>query len=95
MISPEASKSVPEAQTRSGPPRPSRRPRRRAAVKILWMRRRAPGRRPVPEAFHPPSRKALQWKWIQRRAEVLTDVDEESPVTLAANEIAEGKVKVC
>lgn len=26
---------------------------------------------------------------------VLTDVDEESPVTLAANEIAEGKVKIC
>lgn len=28
-------------------------------------------------------------------AEKLTDVDEESPVTIAANEIAEGKVKVC
>lgn len=27
--------------------------------------------------------------------QVLTDVKEESPVTLAANEIAEGKVKVC
>ena len=27
--------------------------------------------------------------------EVLTNVNEESPVTLAANEIAEGKVKVC
>ena len=26
---------------------------------------------------------------------VLTDVDELSPVTLAANEIAEGKVKIC
>lgn len=26
---------------------------------------------------------------------VLTDVKEESPVTLAANEIAEGKVKPC
>jgi len=26
---------------------------------------------------------------------VLTDVQEESPVTLAANEIAEGKVKIC
>ena len=25
----------------------------------------------------------------------LTDVKEESPVTLAANEIAEGKVKIC
>ena len=25
----------------------------------------------------------------------LTNVDEESPVTLAANEIAEGKVKIC
>ena len=28
-------------------------------------------------------------------AEKLTDVDEESPVTIAANEIAEGKVNVC
>ena len=28
-------------------------------------------------------------------AETKTDVDEESPVTLAANEIAEGKVKIC
>ena len=27
--------------------------------------------------------------------EVLTDVDEEAPVTIAANEIAEGKVTVC
>lgn len=27
--------------------------------------------------------------------QVLTNVKEESPVTLAANEIAEGKVKVC
>ena len=27
--------------------------------------------------------------------EVLADADEESPVTLAANEIAEGKVNVC
>lgn len=28
-------------------------------------------------------------------AEVLTDVEERSTVTLATNEIAEGKVKVC
>ncbi len=28
-------------------------------------------------------------------SKALTDVDELSPVTLAANEIAEGKVKVC
>ena len=28
-------------------------------------------------------------------AEVKTDVKEESPVTLAANEIAEGKVEIC
>ena len=28
-------------------------------------------------------------------SEVLTDVDEEAPVTLAANEIAEGKVTIC
>ena len=26
---------------------------------------------------------------------ILTDVDEEAPVTLAANEIAEGKVRAC
>ena len=26
---------------------------------------------------------------------LLTDVDEKSPVTLAANEIAEGKVEIC
>ncbi len=32
---------------------------------------------------------------ISAGSEVLTDVDEESPVTLAANEIAEGKVRVC
>lgn len=28
-------------------------------------------------------------------AEVLTDVEEDSPVTKAANEIAEGKVTIC
>ena len=32
---------------------------------------------------------------IANGQEILTDVDEESPVTLAANEIAEGKVKIC
>ena len=33
---------------------------------------------------------------IANRSKLLTGVDEESPVTLAANEIAEGKVKeVC
>lgn len=31
---------------------------------------------------------------IATGSEILTDVDEEAPVTLAANEIAEGKVKV-
>ena len=32
---------------------------------------------------------------IANGQEILTDVDEESPVTLAANEIAEGKVTIC
>ena len=32
---------------------------------------------------------------IANGQEILTDVNEESPVTLAANEIAEGKVTVC
>ncbi len=32
---------------------------------------------------------------IATGAEVLTDADEESAVTLAANEIAEGEVKIC
>lgn len=32
---------------------------------------------------------------IAAGSEALTDVKEESPVTLAANEIAEGKVKPC
>ena len=32
---------------------------------------------------------------IAAGAKVLTDVKEESPVTLAANEIAEGKVTIC
>lgn len=32
---------------------------------------------------------------IAAGSETLTDVKEESPVTLAANEIAEGKVKPC
>ncbi len=31
---------------------------------------------------------------IAAGSEILTDVDEEAPVTLAASEIAEGKVKV-
>jgi DNA-directed RNA polymerase subunit omega len=32
---------------------------------------------------------------IASGSEKLTDKDEESPVTLAADEIAEGKVKIC
>ena len=32
---------------------------------------------------------------IRAGSEILTDVDEEAPVTLAANEIAEGKVRAC
>ena len=32
---------------------------------------------------------------IANGSKVLTDVKEEAPVTLAANEIVEGKVKVC
>ena len=32
---------------------------------------------------------------IATGSEILTDEDDESPVTLAADEIAEGKVKVC
>ena len=38
---------------------------------------------------------AKRARQIADGAEKLTDVDEESPVTIAANEIAEGKVKVC
>ena len=38
---------------------------------------------------------AKRARQIANGSEVLTDVDEESPVTLAANEIAEGKVTVC
>lgn len=38
---------------------------------------------------------AKRARQIADGAEVLTDVNEESPVTLAANEIAEGKVKIC
>ena len=38
---------------------------------------------------------AKRARQIADGAEVLTDVDEEAPVTLAANEIAEGKVTVC
>ena len=38
---------------------------------------------------------AKRARQIAAGKEVLTDVDEESPVTLAANEIAEGKVKIC
>lgn len=37
------------------------------------------------------SRRARQ---IANDAEVMTDVDEENPVTLATNEIAEGKVTI-
>ena len=38
---------------------------------------------------------AKRARQIADGSEVLTDANEESPVTLAANEIAEGKVKVC
>ena len=38
---------------------------------------------------------AKRARQIADGAEVLTDVDEDAPVTLAANEIAEGKVTVC
>ena len=37
---------------------------------------------------------AKRARQIASGSEKLTDVDEESPVTLAANEIAEGKVKI-
>lgn len=38
---------------------------------------------------------AKRARQIASGSETLTDVKEESPVTLAANEIAEGKVTVC
>ena len=38
---------------------------------------------------------AKRARQIADGSSVLTDVQEESPVTLAANEIAEGKVKIC
>ena len=38
---------------------------------------------------------AKRARQIADGAEKLTDVDEESPVTIAANEIAEGKVEIC
>ncbi len=38
------------------------------------------------------SRRARQ---IAKGEEVLTDVEDKSPVTIAANEIAEGKVEIC
>ena len=38
---------------------------------------------------------ARRARQIANGDEILTNVDEESPVTLAANEIAESKVKVC
>ena len=38
---------------------------------------------------------ARRARQIAAGAEVKTDVKEESPVTLAANEIAEGKVEIC
>lgn len=37
---------------------------------------------------------AKRARQIAQGSEILTDVDEESPVTLAANEIGEGKVKI-
>ena len=39
--------------------------------------------------------RARRARQIAAGAEVKTDVKEESPVTLAANEIAEGKVEIC
>ena len=38
---------------------------------------------------------AKRARQIADGSSVLTDVQEESPVTLAANEIAEGKVNIC
>ena len=38
---------------------------------------------------------ARRARQIAAGAEVKTDVKEESPVTLAANEIAEGKAEIC
>ena len=38
---------------------------------------------------------AKRARQIADGAEILTDVKEEAPVTIAANEIAEGKVTVC
>ena len=38
---------------------------------------------------------ARRARQIANGDEVLTDVDEESPVTLATNEISEGKVTIC
>ena len=38
---------------------------------------------------------ARRARQIAEGAEALTKVKEEAPVTLAANEIAEGKVKIC
>lgn len=38
---------------------------------------------------------ARRARQIASGAEAKTDVKEESPVTLAANEIAEGKVEIC
>lgn len=38
---------------------------------------------------------AKRARQIADGAKVLTDVKEEAPVTLAANEIAEGKVTIC
>ena len=38
---------------------------------------------------------AKRARQIADGSEVLTNVQEESPVTLAANEIAGGKVKIC
>lgn len=37
---------------------------------------------------------AKRARQIASGSEILTDVDEEAPVTLAANEIAEGKVTI-
>lgn len=37
---------------------------------------------------------ARRARQIAEGKEILTDVDEQAPVTIAANEIAEGKVKI-
>lgn len=38
---------------------------------------------------------AKRARQLANGSEKLTDVEDEAPVTIAANEIAEGKVKIC